>query len=51
MEKFIGGKVFATQPVELQTSGTERTDSFGELQVLLHQSCVHLAVGNEFGLR
>jgi len=30
---------FATQPVELQTSGTER-DSFGELQVLLHQSHV-----------
>jgi len=43
-------KSFATQPVELQASGTERADSFGELQVLLSIPCVHLAVGNEFGL-
>jgi len=49
--KFIGGKVFATQTVELQASGTERTDSFGELQVLLHQSHVSTWQGNEFGLR
>jgi len=31
----LGGKVLQHKPVELQASGTERTDSFGELQVLL----------------